>query len=98
MKIVNLDAPEHLAEKVVKLEIPNFITEVVRHLERGCYVHLARHQIIRGVHSSHNTTLPLSPIWKFEDTGYENIATLIYGEISFLFIRLTPFKQRCVNN
>lgn len=78
MKIVNLDAPEHLAEKVVKLEIPNFITEVVRHLERGCYVHLARHQIIRGVHSSHNTTLPLSPIWKFEDTGYENIATLIH--------------------
>ena len=78
MKIVNLDAPEHLAKKVVKLEIPNFIIEVVRHLERGCDVHLARHQIIRGVHSSHNTTLPLLPIWKFEDTRYENIATLIH--------------------
>lgn len=78
MKIVNLDAPEHLAEKVVELEIPNFIIEVVRHLERDCDVHLARHQIICGVHSSHNTTLPLSPIWKFEHTGYENIATLIH--------------------
>lgn len=75
MKIVNLDAPKHLAKKVVELEIPNFIIEVVRHLER---VHLARHQIICGVHSSHNTTLPLSPIWKFEHTGYENIATLIH--------------------
>lgn len=78
MKIVNLDAPEHLAEKVVELEIPNFIIEVVRHLERNCYVHLACHQIIYGVHSSHNTTLPLSPIWKFEHTRYENIATLIH--------------------
>lgn len=78
MKIVNLDAPEHLAEKVVELEIPNFIIEVVRHLERDCDVHLVRHQIICGVHSSHNTTLPLSPIWKFEHTGYENIATLIH--------------------
>lgn len=78
MKIVNLDAPEHLAEKVVKLEIPNFIIKVVRHLERDYYDDLARHQIICGVHSSHNTTLPLSPIWKFEDAGYENIATLIH--------------------
>ena len=78
MKIVNLDAPAHLADKVVELKIPNFIIEVVRHLERGCDVHLARHQIIRGVHSSHNTALPLSPIWKFENAGYENIATLIH--------------------
>jgi predicted Zn-dependent protease with MMP-like domain len=78
MKIVNLDAPKHLARKVVELEIPNFIVEVVRHLERNCYVDLAWRLIRRGVHSSHNTTLPLSPIWKFEDTEYENIATLIH--------------------
>lgn len=79
MKIVNLDAPVLLAEKVVELEIPNFIIEVVRHLERSdCYVHFARHQIIHGVHSSHNTTLPIPPIWKFEHKGYENIATLIH--------------------
>ena len=78
MKIVNLDAPEPLAKKVVELDIPNFIIEVVRHLERDCYVRSTCHQIICGVHSSHNTTLPLSPIWKFEHTGYENIATLIH--------------------
>ena len=78
MKIVNLDAPKHLAKKVVELEIPNFIIEVVQRLEWDCF-HLARYQIIYGVHSSHNTTLPLSPIWKFEDyMGYENIATLIH--------------------
>ena len=29
MKIVNLDAPRHLAKKVVELEIPNFIIEVI---------------------------------------------------------------------
>ena len=78
MKIVNLDAPKPLAKKVVELDIPNFIIEVVRHLERDCYVRSTCHQIICGVHSSHNTTLPLSPIWKFEHTGYENIATLIH--------------------
>lgn len=78
MKIVNLDAPKPLAKKVVELDIPHFIIEVVRHLERDCYVRSTCHQIICGVHSSHNTTLPLSPIWKFEHTGYENIATLIH--------------------
>ena len=82
MKIVNLDAPAHLADKVVELKIPNFIIEVVRHLERDCYdCHgplFYYEQIIFGVHSSHNTALPLSPIWKFENAGYENIATLIH--------------------
>ena len=82
MKIVNLDAPAHLADKVVELKIPNFIIEVVRHLERDCYdCHgpLAYYsQIIYEVDSSLNTALPLSPIWKFENAGYENIATLIH--------------------
>ena len=82
MKIVNLDAPAHLADKVVELKIPNFIIEVVRHLDKDCYDcrdPLAYYrQIICGVHSSHNTALPLSPIWKFENAGYENIATLIH--------------------
>lgn len=96
MKIVNLDAPEHLAKKVVELEIPNFIIEVVRHLERDCDVHLARHQIICGVHSSHNTTLPLSPIWKFEHTGYENIATLIHTIP--IYLRSTPKENRDENS
>ena len=96
MKIVNLDAPEHLAKKVVELEIPNFIIEVVRHLERDCDVHLARHQIICGVHSSHNTTLPLSPIWKFEHTGYENIATLIHTIP--IYLRSKPKENRDENS
>ena len=37
MKIVNLDAPAHLAKKVVKLEIPNFIIEIVQHLEKDYF-------------------------------------------------------------
>ena len=79
MKIVNLDAPRHLAEKVAKLEIPNFIIEVIRHLERDYYRdYYDEIEIICGVHSSHNTTLPLSPIWKFMEPEYENIATLIH--------------------
>ena len=63
MKIVNLDAPRHLAKKVVKLEIPNFIIEIVQHLERDYFrdyhVRFVHHEIIFGVHYSHNTTLPL---------------------------------------
>ena len=81
MKIVNLDAPRHLAEKVAKLEILNFIIEVIRHLERDYYRDYYDEieiEIICGVHSSHNTTLPLSPIWKFKEPEYENIATLIH--------------------
>ena len=79
MKIVNFDAPWHLAKKVVELEIPNFIIEIVQHLERDYYRdYYDEIEIICGVHSSHNTTLPLSPIWKFMEPEYENIATLIH--------------------
>ena len=82
MKIVYMDAPRHLAEKVAKLEIPNFIIEVIRHLERDYfrdyYVRFVHHEIICGVHYEHNTTLPLSPIWKFKEPEYKNIATLIH--------------------
>ena len=79
MKIVNLDAPRHLAEKVAKLEIPNFIIEVIRHLERDYFrYYYDEIEIICGVHYEHNTTLPLSPIWKFKEPEYKNIATLIH--------------------
>ena len=79
MKIVNLDAPRHLAEKVVELKIRNFIIEIVQHLERDYYRdYYDEIEIICGVHSSHNTTLPLSPIWKFMKPEYKNIATLIH--------------------
>lgn len=79
MKIVNLNAPEPLAEKVANLKIPEFIIEVVRPLDREFYNHFSRHQIVCGVHSHNkNITLPLSPIWKFELGRYENIAVLIH--------------------
>lgn len=77
MKIVNLDAPNHLVEKVEKLGIPEFILEVIQHLERD-YAHLTCNQIRRGVHFSHNTTLPQLQIWKFEEEGDENIAALVH--------------------
>ena len=51
MKIVNLDAPRHLAEKVVKLKIRNFIIEIVQHLERDYYRdYYDEIEIICGVH------------------------------------------------
>ena len=79
MKIVYMDAPRHLAEKVAKLEIPNFIIEVIRHLERDYFrYYYDEIEIICGVHYEHNTTLPLSPIWKFKEPEYKNIATLIH--------------------
>ena len=79
MKIVYMDAPRHLGEKVAKLEIPNFIIEVIRHLERDYYRdYYDEIEIICGVHYEHNTTLPLSPIWKFKEPEYKNIATLIH--------------------
>lgn len=79
MKIVNIDAPENLTEKVVRLSIPEFISEVVRPLEEDFY-DCSHHQIIRGVHSYDiNTPLPLSPIWKFERGRYENIAALLHA-------------------
>lgn len=79
MKIVNLDAPEHLTKKVVELKIPEFIIEVVRPLEWEFYNRVSCHQNICEVHSSYNNAiLPLSQIWKFEHKGYENIAALIH--------------------
>ena len=80
MKIVNIDAPENLTNKVVRLSIPEFISEVVRPLEKVFYSRFSESQIIFGVHSHNkNTSLPLSPIWKFELCGYENIAALLHA-------------------
>ncbi len=74
MKIVNIDAPEQLAEKVINSGIPEFVIEVVRPLEREYY-----NQFICEVYPANkNTPLPLSPIWKFENYGYENIAAIIH--------------------
>lgn len=80
MKIVNIDAPEHLAEKIVNLRILEFVIEVVRPLERDFYNCFTRDQIICGIHSlNKHIPLPLSPIWKFESGRYENIAALLHS-------------------
>jgi hypothetical protein len=67
MKIVNLDAPDHLAEKVSKLRIPEFILDVVRPLEGEFYSRCIN-----------DTNQLRSPIWKFKYQRYENIATLLH--------------------
>lgn len=80
MKIVNIDAPELLANKVVNLRIPKFVIEVVRPLEQYFYNHISDYQIICGIHSlNKHTPLPLSPIWKFKKGKYENIAALLHS-------------------
>lgn len=80
MKISNYDAPENLAIKVLDFSIPAFILDVVRPLERDYYSHFSRHQLKCDAHRlSHlKATIPLSPIWKFEDISYENIVTLLH--------------------
>ena len=80
MKISNYDAPENLAIKVLNLNIPAFILDVVRPLERDYYNHFSRHQLKCDAHRlSHlMASFPLSPIWKFEDVSYENIVTLLH--------------------
>ena len=80
MKIVNIDAPELLAKKIENLRILEFVIEVVRPLEQYFYNHISDYQIICGIHSlNKHIPLPLSPIWKFEIGGYENIAALLHS-------------------
>lgn len=77
MKIVNIDAPEHLARKVTGFL--EFTIEVVRPLEHDFYNHHVYHQVVCGEHLYHpHRPLSLSPIWKFDECGYENIAALIH--------------------
>lgn len=80
MKISNYDAPENLAIKVLNLNIPAFILDVVRPLERDYYNHFDCHQLKCDAHRlSHlKASFPLSPVWKFEDVSYENIVTLLH--------------------
>ncbi len=79
MKIVNYDAPEHLAKKVLHFRIPEFIHEVVRPLEDNYYNSFSSPQLVDGAHHHYSgTSFPLSPIWKFEVCDYENIAILLH--------------------
>ena len=87
MKIVNIDADMYLLRRLfrrkdVDLKIPEFVIEIVRPLEEVLfnYDHFEHDYFLRGIHS-HNepTPLPLSPIWKFNDFRYENIAALLHS-------------------
>ena len=80
MKIANYDAPETLSKKVLYLNIPFFILDVLRPLERDYYNHFDCHQLKCGAHRlSHlKASFPLSTIWKFGDVSYKNIVTLLH--------------------
>lgn len=79
MKIVNIDAPESLAHDVAGLDIPEFILEVLRPLEKKYYNPFSSVQI-NSAHPLPDTAnpLPLSQIREFETVGYENIAVLVH--------------------
>lgn len=75
MKIINIDAQEQIAKKIVDIDVPRFVLDVVRPLEeeQSCHQH---HAIICGL--PHLNSLPHSAIRKFEENGYENIVNLIH--------------------
>lgn len=98
MKIVNIDAPRHLAEKVVYLRIPWFVTDVMQTLERDFYerhseddLYEIEDQIIIGCY--HNP-FPPSPIWEFWEACYENITALIHT----IPIYLRDSRPKCGDN
>lgn len=76
MKVANINASEHLLERIEDTRVLDFILDVVRPLE-FIYNHSLYHQIIWS-HHSHFKSLPLLPIWKFEKRGYENIISLLH--------------------
>ena len=82
MKIVNIDAPEALVEKVQGLMIPRFILDVIKPLEEKYYTILAGIQMVQPSKQYDTSTviLPTFPIRMFweKTIGYENIATLIH--------------------
>lgn len=76
MKLVNVDANDQLAEKILHLDVISFVLDVLRPLERDLYDYRKRYSIIPGLH--HPGNLPLSPIRKFYYYGYENAANLVH--------------------
>ena len=81
MKIVNIDAPEDLVEKVRDLEILPFILEVIKPLEEE-YYHYAAAKIRFHFYRNNTSTvsLPTYPIRMYSKDviGYKNIVTLIH--------------------
>lgn len=82
MKIVNIDAPIELVEKVQSLMIPRFILDVIKPLEEKYYTVLAGIQMVHPFKQYDPSTviLPTFPIRMFckDVIFYENIATLIH--------------------
>lgn len=79
MKITNIDAPEHLADKVRHLRIQDFILDFIQPIEREYHGHFSHIYLSQGSHLYHRKKkLPVSPIWKFMEVGYENIAVLLH--------------------
>lgn len=79
MRINNVDAPEHLAKKIIHLDIPQFVLDVVRPLERE-FRHIMHESILMPMHfhTPGKVQLPHSPIRKFEHCHYENVANLLH--------------------
>lgn len=82
MKIVNVDAPFDLIEKVQDLEILPFILDVIKPIEKEYYDHFAFAQMLYSFNGNVSSTisLPTFPIRMFCENviGYENIVTLIH--------------------
>lgn len=75
MKIVNIDANENSCRKVVGMQA--FILDVFASLNSKMEYH-SHHQIECRCHCKIATSLPLSPIRKYYEEGYENVANLLH--------------------
>lgn len=75
MKILNIDSQECLVNKVADLKISGFILDVVRPLECVFYNHFIESFYHHTLAKPH---FPVSPIWKFDKQGYENIVVLLH--------------------
>lgn len=76
MKLTNIDATEHLVDKILHLRIQDFILDAIRPLERKYYRHF--YDIQLSTKFPYNKKLPLSPIRKFVKAGYENVGVLLH--------------------
>lgn len=74
MRIVNIDAPDNLTEKVVEFRVPYFVLNVVRSLEHRLEGWM-RGDILVGV--NYPGKLPHCSIRKFRHHVVENIANLV---------------------
>ncbi len=76
MKISNIDAPGNIVSKISALNIPNFLLDVVRPLERKYYSPRKFQCSLFSI--SPNGYPQFLPIWKFAEPRYENVAVLLH--------------------